>query len=273
MDDATVRQIKVEGEQGLKAAQVGRPDVAGQHFNKALNHAEDVKDDRTRRDELATLSILFDQCGFPDLCVANSKFLSILPRVAKLVALCGARSGRPCSASAGDSRPARRSRRRPFRGGRIRARQAPTVDPQSLPKAVAQSPFLRSRGRRPVFPVHAPGPVGPFRGRLQTVNAVTPPSSADTAEVSPAFLVQRTDQAGPQGPQPGRHCRRRRHETAEPDLGLSADRATDHPGLRYSHEQGRGAADSRRSVPAKTGLDGAVLAHGPWSREGQSLES
>ena len=96
MDDATVRQIKVEGEQGLKAAQVGRPDVAGQHFNKALNHAEDVKDDRTRRDELATLSILFDQCGFPDLCMANSKFLSILARVAILLGLCGARSGRPC---------------------------------------------------------------------------------------------------------------------------------------------------------------------------------
>ena len=58
-----------------------------------------------------------------------------------------------------------------------------------------------------------------------------------------------------------------------PTWGLSADRATDHPGLRYSHEQGRGAADSRRSVPAKAGLNGAVLAHGPWSREGQSLES
>src|SRR4030095_3040344 len=32
--------------------------------------------------------------------------------------------------------------------------------------------------------------------------------------------------------------RRRRHETAEPELGVSADRAADHLGFRYSHRQG-----------------------------------
>jgi hypothetical protein len=39
----------------------------------------------------------------------------------------------------------------------------------------------------------------------------------------------------PQGTEPGPHRRRRRHATAEPDLGMPTDRATDHPGLRYSH--------------------------------------
>ena len=47
--------------------------MAGQHFNKALNLTEDVKDDRTRRDELAVLSILFDQCGFPDLALTAAE--------------------------------------------------------------------------------------------------------------------------------------------------------------------------------------------------------
>ena len=51
-----------------------------------------------------------------------------------------ARSRRPVSAPAGDRCPTGRSRRRPFGGGRIRARQAPAVDPQSVMKTVAESP-------------------------------------------------------------------------------------------------------------------------------------
>jgi len=35
MDDAIVKQIQAECQQGLRAAQAGRADVAGQHFNKA----------------------------------------------------------------------------------------------------------------------------------------------------------------------------------------------------------------------------------------------
>src|SRR5258708_16740773 len=119
----------------------------------------------------------------------------------------------------------------------------------------------------------APGPVHPFCDRLQTVNAVEPASGADPAEVSPALLVQEVDEAWPQGTERGRHRRRRRHETAEPDLGMSTDRATDHPGIRYSHEQRRGATHSRGSVPADTRRRGAVVAHRPGSREGQSVES
>jgi tetratricopeptide (TPR) repeat protein len=69
MDETTVNRIKAEADMGLKAVQAGRPDLAGQHFNNALNHAEDLEDDRTRRDEISVLSMLFDECGFPDLAL------------------------------------------------------------------------------------------------------------------------------------------------------------------------------------------------------------
>src|SRR4030095_11922296 len=130
-----------------------------------------------------------------------------------------------------------------------------------------------SRGRRPVGSLYAPWPVDPFGDRRQTVNAVAAPSSADSAEVSPALLVQPADEAWPQGTQPGRHRGGRRHETAEPNLGMSTDRATDHPGVRSSPQQGCGATHSGCPVPADTRFGGAVVAHGPWSREGQSVES
>jgi hypothetical protein len=108
-------------------------------------------------------------------------------------------------------------------------------------------------------------------GRLIRSAIVMP--SADTAEVSPAVLVQGTDEAGPQGAQPGSDSRRRRYETPESDLLLSTGRSIDRLGLRHSDQQGCGAAHSRCSVPAETRLGGAVLAHGPRSREGQFMES
>jgi hypothetical protein len=52
----------------------------------------------------------------------NSKVREILCACRDLGRMVGARSGGPVSPSADDSRPARRSRRRPFRGRRIRAR-------------------------------------------------------------------------------------------------------------------------------------------------------
>jgi len=146
--------------------------------------------------------------------MADSKIREDFLRAATLLGLCGARSRRPFSASAGDSRPARWSRRRAFRGGRICARQAPTTDPQSFSKAVAQASRLRSRCRRPVCALHAPGPVDPFRDRPQTVNSAEPSSSVDTAEVSPTLLVQGADEAGPQRTRPRSPSRGRRHEAA-----------------------------------------------------------
>src|SRR5213594_3116041 len=99
-------------------------------------------------------------------------------------------------------------------------------------------------------------------------NALEAPSSAEEAEISPAVRTHGTKEAGPQGTYRGSHGSSRRHETAESDVGLSTDRSTDRLGLRYSHQQGCGAAHSRRSVPAGPRLDWAVLAHGPRSHEG-----
>jgi hypothetical protein len=116
-------------------------------------------------------------------------------------------------------------------------------------------------------------------GRLVRSAIVLRPSTllrlhqSDETEISPAVLAHSTEEAGPQGSRPGRHGRRRRYETTEPELGMSTDRATDHLGLRSSDQQGCGATYSGCSVPAETRLGGAVLAHGPWSHEGQSVES
>src|SRR5205814_4990434 len=100
----------------------------------------------------------------------------------------------------------------------------------------------------------APGPADPFLDRPHTLNAVEPSSSADTATISAALLAHGADEAGATGPHRGRHRRSRRHETAESDVGLSPNRSTDRPRLRYSHHQGCGAAHARRLVPTGTRL-------------------
>src|SRR5213079_2918075 len=63
-------------------------------------------------------------------------------------------------------------------------------------------------------------PSDPLRDRPQTVNALEPSSSSDTAEISAALLVHGADEAGPKGTHTGNHRRNRRHETAESDVGL-----------------------------------------------------
>jgi len=47
------------------------------------------------------------------------------------------------------------------------------------------------------------------------------------------FSPKARKKPGPRGTQPGSHCSRRPNETAESNLGLSADRAADRIGLRY----------------------------------------
>jgi hypothetical protein len=76
---------------------------------------------------------------------------------------------------------------------------------------------------------HAPSPADPLRDP-QTVNVLAPSSRPDTAQASADLLVEGADQAGPQRTDGGNHRRRRRNETAESDVGLSPDRATDRPG-------------------------------------------
>ena len=69
MDEAIIKEIRAEGNQGIEAVKRRRADQAGLHFNNALNLAEDLEDERTRRDEISVLSDLFEQCGFPYLAL------------------------------------------------------------------------------------------------------------------------------------------------------------------------------------------------------------
>ena len=194
-------------------------------------------------------------------------------RIALLLGLSGARSGCPLSASAGDSRPARRSRRRPFGGGRIRAYQAPTPDLQSFSETVTD---LRTSDRV------VAGLCAFFMrpGRLIRSAIVIKPSTVlrlhralIQRKYRRLFSSTRPTRPGPKGPSQDVHRCGHRHEAAEPKLGMSTDRAPDHTRVRYSHQQGCGVAHSRCSVPSDTRLGGTVLAHGAWSRERQSVES
>jgi hypothetical protein len=82
-------------------------------------------------------------------------------------------------------------------------------------------------GRRRVYAAHAPETAGPCRHRPETLNAPAPTSSTDNPKISPAVLIHGAEEAGAEGPQSGGHRRRRRHETAESDMGLSTNRAAD----------------------------------------------
>lgn len=73
MGTAAVGDVRAAANRGLQAVQAGRSDLASQHFSKALDQAEDLADARTRRDELAALSILFDESGFPDLALTAAE--------------------------------------------------------------------------------------------------------------------------------------------------------------------------------------------------------
>src|ERR1700694_2039893 len=94
------------------------------------------------------------------LCLANCQIIKHF--VGFALQLCDARSGRPVSPSPGDGRQTRRFPRRAFRGGRVRPRPGATADAQSVPAK--------------------------FRERPDPPHALAPPSSADTAEISPAVL-------------------------------------------------------------------------------------
>src|SRR5262249_28018815 len=150
--------------------------------------------------------------------------------------------------------------------------QAPVAHPQWGAETGAKSPADRSRRRWLVCVPGATEPAGPFRDCLEARHTLAPASSAQDSEIPPAVLLHNTEEAGPERAEPRRGDRRRRHETAESNVGVSTNRAADRLGLRYSHQQGCGAAHPRREVQAGARLGGAVLAHGARSREGQSVE-
>jgi hypothetical protein len=179
-----------------------------------------------------------------------------------------ARSGRPDSSRPDYRRPARRSGRGACGGGRVRPGQAPTADAQSLSTTFPQ-PRLADRVVAGVCTLLM-RPSG-----LVRVAIVLKPSTLlrlhralTTLKYRRLFSSAVRKKPSPKGPQSGGHRGCRRHETAESELSLSANRATDHIGLRHSYEQGCCAAHSRRSVHTETRRCGAVVAHGPRAREG-----
>jgi len=89
MDAAIVEQLRSKANAGIEALKKRHPDQASVHFNSALELAEDVADARTRRDEVAVLSTLFERCGFPDLALMAAEEAVELDRSLKLDGLLG----------------------------------------------------------------------------------------------------------------------------------------------------------------------------------------
>ena len=73
---------------------------------------------------------------------------------------------------------------------------------------------------------------------------------------------------GPQGPSKALGRCHRRHEAAQPPVGLSADRTTDRARLCGRHRQGRGAPSARYALSTGTPLGWSVLADVPGACEG-----
>jgi hypothetical protein len=107
-----------------------------------------------------------------------------------------------------DDRPTRRSRRRTFCRRRICSGQAATPNPESFPTPFTQTARLRSRSRRLVCSPHAPRPTDPFRNRIETVNTLEPPSSAEESQITAAVFPKTQSETGTERPKSGSYsCR------------------------------------------------------------------
>lgn len=89
MDEATVSKLRTEANRGIEAVKNRLADQASLYFNNALNLAEDLQDERMRRDETSTLSTLFEHCGFPDLALMAAEEAVELDRTLGLDDLLG----------------------------------------------------------------------------------------------------------------------------------------------------------------------------------------
>jgi len=87
MDQQNIEQSRAAANQGISAIKDGRNDEASQLFNSALGYADDIVNDRARRDELSALAALFDMCGFPDLGVMAAQEAVDLDRTLALDSL------------------------------------------------------------------------------------------------------------------------------------------------------------------------------------------
>ncbi|MBL8981228.1 MAG: tetratricopeptide repeat protein [Gemmatimonadetes bacterium] len=67
------QQVRKAANEGISALRRGRRDEAATHFDEALALCDDLEPALTRRGELSSLSLLFQQAGFGDLALAAAQ--------------------------------------------------------------------------------------------------------------------------------------------------------------------------------------------------------
>ena len=145
--------------------------------------------------------------------------------------------------------------------------QAATAHSESLAAPGAESLRVGSDPRRRVCTVHAPGPGDSLSDRAETVDDPGVPSGSAHPQVPLAVFTHAPSHRPPRTVQSTGRCHRR-HEAAQPQVGLSADRPTDRARLCGRHRQGRGAPSARYALSTGTPLGWSVLADVPGACEG-----
>ena len=120
----------------------------------------------------------------------------------------------------------------PFRGCRIRAHPASTVDPQSRAQACAQPSHHRSHRRRFVHPLHETGTHPPYRHRSEALHLAASAQPVEETKIPRTVFAPARMSTRPERTEPRTHRRRRGHEGAQSQLGLSSHRPTDRVGFR-----------------------------------------
>src|SRR6516225_8229245 len=115
-------------------------------------------------------------------------------------------------------------------------------------------------------------PSAPFRNRSEAFDAAWPSQSLEQAKVPRAVLLESPSEARPERTERRTRSCGRRNEATKSQLGLSANRSTDRPGVPHPNGQRHGAKDSRPSLPAGTELRRSLLADAPGPHERQPLE-
>ena len=99
--------------------------------------------------------------------------------------------------------------------------------------------------------------------RAETVDDPGVPSGSAHPQVPLAVFTHAPSHRPPRTVQSTGRCHRR-HEAAQPQVGLSADRTTDRARLCGRHRQGRGAPSARYARSTGPPLGWSVLADVPW---------
>jgi len=73
MESQSAKRGQDAANAGIEALKQNRRDEAGMHFNRALDHYEEIEDMAERRSELGTFALLLDRVGFPDLALMTAQ--------------------------------------------------------------------------------------------------------------------------------------------------------------------------------------------------------